>query len=111
LVSTCPSIQLISFTNGKKFIEAIESLASEDLPGLIILDYNIPEMNGAEILQHIGQDNRYNHIVKIVWSTSNSDRFKNSSLQAGARDYIVKPSNLSGIQALADLFLTYSVAD
>lgn len=111
LALKCPGIQLISFSSGRKFLETIKKVSHDDLPGLIILDYNIPEMNGAEILQVIGKEERFEQIVKIVWSTSNSDRFKHSSLEAGARDYIIKPSNLSGIHELAEVFLAYSRID
>lgn len=106
-----PAINLLSFTSGKKFIEALEKTATKDLPCLIILDYNIPEINGAEILEHIRKDKRYDPIVKIVWSTSNSDRFKTNCLDAGAKEYILKPSSLSGIQSLAENFLRYCDPD
>lgn len=102
-----PSVNLVSFVTGKKFIDILENTAAESLPDLIILDYNIPEINGAEILQYLRQNERYSTINKVVWSTSNSDKFKTSCLELGAVDYIVKPSSLSGMQTLAETFLRY----
>ena len=100
-----PDINLISFTSGIKFIEALEKTADEALPCLIILDYNIPEINGAEILRQLGQRDRYDHIAKIIWSTSGSEKFRSSCLDLGAKDYVIKPSTVSGIKELAENFL------
>ncbi len=46
------------------------------MPCLIVLDYNMPGLNGADILKEIGANERYSTIPKIVWSTSDSDKFK-----------------------------------
>lgn len=100
-----PDINLISFTSGIKFIEALNNTSDDALPCLIILDYNIPEINGAEILRQLGESRRYEHITKIIWSTSGSEKFRSSCLELGAKDYVIKPSTLSGIQELAQTFL------
>ena len=67
-----PAIQLDSFSTGKKFLTHLEELPDSEIPNMIILDYNIPEINGAEILEKLESDKRYQHVVKLVWSTSNS---------------------------------------
>ena len=100
-----PGIQLKSFTSGIKFIDALKQTPDELLPCLIILDYNIPEINGAEILSHLRQTGRYDHISKIVWSTSNSEYFRKSCLDLGAKDYVIKPSNVNGLKKIAEFFL------
>jgi len=100
-----PDVNLISFTSAIKFIEALETTADEALPCLIILDYNIPEINGAEILRRLGERNRYHQITKIIWSTSGSERFRSTCLGLGAKDYVIKPSTISGIKELAKAFL------
>lgn len=106
LLSLNPAVELKSFTSGIKFIEALEKTPDNLLPCLIILDYNIPEINGAEILGHLRLTNRYNHIHKIVWSTSNSDYFKKNCLDLGAKDYVIKPSNVTGLREIAEFFLS-----
>jgi CheY-like chemotaxis protein len=102
-----PSIEMFSFTTGKKFISHLENLADDEIPDLIILDYNIPEMNGAEILKYLEQSRRYQKVVKLVWSTSDSPLYQNSCLQYGARAYLVKPSNISGLTELARKMLSF----
>jgi CheY-like chemotaxis protein len=100
-----PSIQMVSFTSGKKFLHTLENL--DTAPHMVILDYNIPEMNGAEILQHLNGHLQYKSMVKIVWSTSNSPFYKNSCLALGAHAYFVKPSTLAGLEQMAQEMLSF----
>jgi CheY-like chemotaxis protein len=102
-----PTIQLQSFTTGKKFISLLDSLPQHEIPELVILDYNIPEINGAEILKHLEDNKRYQEVVKLVWSTSNSALYEDSCLALGARAYLVKPSNISGLNELAVKMLSF----
>lgn len=103
-----PAIRIESFSTGKKFLNHLESLSENEIPDMIILDYNIPEINGAEILKHLGENGRYKNVVKLVWSTSNSTLYENSCLELGAKAYLVKPSNLSALMELAKKMLTYA---
>lgn len=88
-------------TNGKKALDFLQSLPHTSLPTLIVLDYNLPELNGAQILEALRQDERFRHVPTAVWSTSNSDLYKNHCLSLGAMAYFVKPSDLFGIGKLA----------
>jgi CheY-like chemotaxis protein len=97
LSEIAPSIQLVSFTSGKKILTHLQNLEDHKIPEMIILDYNIPEINGAEILKKLDENPRYNPMVKVVWSTSNSPTYQNSCLQLGAKAYFVKPSNISAL--------------
>jgi CheY-like chemotaxis protein len=102
-----PSIRLISFISGKKILSYLEDLGEKEIPAMIILDYNIPELNGAEILKRLEGNKRYESIVKIVWSTSNSPTYQNACLALGARAYFIKPSNIAGLASLARQILAY----
>ena len=107
MLSINPHIQLISFTSGLKFLKHITSLDDVLLPKLIVLDYNIPEMNGSEILEHLKQSERYKNIPKIVWSTSDSQLYRQTCLRFGASAYLVKPSSVVGIAAIAREMLSH----
>lgn len=100
-----PGIQLVSFTSGAKFIEHLEKTADEKLPCLIVLDYNIPEINGAEILRHLRNSSRYKSIHKVIWSTSNSSLYIKTCMELGAKDYVIKPSSVAGIREIAEKLL------
>ena len=100
-----PSIELVSYSTGRQFVNQIEGLSQK--PRMLILDYNIPEMNGAEILQHLNQIGEFNDTVKIVWSTSNSPFYMNSCLTLGANAYFVKPASMDGLYHMAKQMLGY----
>ena len=100
-----PYIELITITNGNKAISFLNDLPEGTVPSLIVLDYNLPEVNGAEILQSIQPLKRFEEVTKVVWSTSNSPVFKKACLDYGAHAYLVKPSDLAVIQRLAQQIL------
>lgn len=77
------------------------SLEDGLLPDLIVLDYNIPEINGAEILAQLKKEDRFFSIPKIVWSTSDSQLYRENCLTLGAKAYLVKPSSIIGIKEIA----------
>ncbi len=103
------SFILLFVNNGKEVLSALEKLNDGQLPCLIILDYNMPGLNGADILKELGQNPRYEKIPKIVWSTSGSEKFRSTCLQLGATDYVIKPSNNNDLEKIARYMLTQCV--
>lgn len=100
------SINLQFFDNGRKVISHFQNTV-DNLPCLIILDFNMPEKNGAEILEILNTDQRLNNIPKLIWSTSDAPVFKNMCLALGASDYFVKPTRIDALENMAKHMLTY----
>ncbi len=100
------SFILFFVNSGKEVISALEKLGYDHMPCLIVLDYNMPGLNGADILKEIGGNERYKDIPKIVWSTSTSEKFKNICLELGAADYVIKPSNHMDLEKIARYMLS-----
>ncbi len=96
-----------SVENGRALIQFLAGLGDNDLPDLIILDYNLPLLNGAEILQILNESPRYAAIPKIVWSTSKSPACKADCLRMGASDYVVKPNDMSTLKEVATYMLSF----
>jgi CheY-like chemotaxis protein len=94
------SFELQFVTNGEQLIRHLDKM--EDSPCLILLDYNMPELNGEQILERINMNGRFINVPKIVWSTSNSNNYRERCINAGAVEYFVKPST---IQTLKDTLL------
>jgi CheY-like chemotaxis protein len=107
LLSIDPAINLISFSSGLKFINRLSETEDGQLPCLIVLDYNIPEINGAEILAQLKKIDRFAAIPKVVWSTSDSQLFRENCLACGAKAYLVKPSSINGIKEIAKEMLRF----
>jgi CheY-like chemotaxis protein len=72
--------------------EALEYLQGEkDLPGIILLDLNMPRMNGVEFLRHMRADERLKPIPVIVLTTSREEQDRVSSFNLGVAGYMIKP--------------------
>ena len=97
---------LFFVNNGKEIISALEKLKDDQMPCLIVLDYNMPGLNGADILQELGTNERYKNIPKVVWSTAGSERFRSVCLKLGAADYVIKPNNVVGLEEVARYMLS-----
>lgn len=60
-------------------------------PGLILLDINMPRMNGIEFLHEIRQDADLKMITVVVLTTSNEERDVVAAYQLNVAGYIIKP--------------------
>lgn len=101
------NLHLKFINNGQKLITYIEEILDEHLPCLIVLDYNMPELNGADILKKLQKNERMLKVPKIIWSTSNAPAYKTKCLELGACDYLVKPSNINNLENMLKHMLSY----
>ena len=101
------SLSILFISNGRKLIATLEQMTDDKLPCLIVLDYNMPELNGAEILRILKRNSRYDSIPKIVWSTSGSEIYKIKCLESGAIDYLIKPSNIKELEDISRHLLSF----
>jgi len=72
--------------------------AAYPMPGLILLDLNMPLMDGFETLRQIKADDRLRRIPVAVWTTSNAESDARQSYADGADAFAVKPSRFREIQ-------------
>lgn len=63
----------------------------EDTPYVILLDINMPKVNGLEVLKKLKSDQRTSRIPVVILTSSNEDRDLIESYKLGANSYIVKP--------------------
>ena len=86
-----PNFRVHAVSSGLLALKYIDNEVN-DLPCLIVLDYNMPGMHGVEVLRELNRREKCKDIPKIVFSTSNSTRYAEESTKGGAKFYIVKPS-------------------
>lgn len=106
-----PDADLHLVTNGKAVIEFLQPLAVENLPCLIVLDYNMPELNGSQVLSQICAEARYDDIPKIILSTSSAPLHIEECMSNGATEYWVKPNNMKDLDTLARKILDICKAE
>jgi CheY-like chemotaxis protein len=68
--------------------------ANADRPGLILLDLNLPRMNGFEVLDAIKEDNTLKCIPVVVLTTSQAEQDVLQSYNLHANAYVTKPVDL-----------------
>jgi CheY-like chemotaxis protein len=101
------SVRIHKLTSGQAVLDYLAQRDSEDLPCLIVLDYNMRELNGSQVLAQIGREERYNGIPKIIFSTSNTSAYIHECLKNGAAEYLVKPNNMKDLVTLASKMLNW----
>lgn len=84
--------QVVHWKNGE---EALNSLRGEnsDKPCLILLDLNMPIMNGIEFLQTVKKNERLKRIPVVVLTASNDQQDKLNSFKFGVAGYMTKPDD------------------
>ena len=76
-------------------------------PGIVVLDLNMPGMDGNEVLRVIKADPGLRRIPVVILTTSTSQTDIASSYDAGANSYIVKPTAFSSLVHLFDRLCGY----
>lgn len=94
LIQIQSKTELLHVYNGD---DALEYLYDEKnrRPDLILLDLNLPGMNGIELLQILKKDTSTENISVVVFSTSNSDSDIRECYKNKADNYITKPIDLT----------------
>lgn len=75
-------------------VEALERLAELNHFELILIDWNMPTMDGLELLRRVRSQSRYAAIPIMMVTTETSMNRMSEALAAGANDYMMKPFTL-----------------
>ena len=72
-------------------------------PSLILLDLNMPKVNGTEVLEQLRDEPELCRIPVVVLTTSDEERDIASSYALGANAYMVKPSAFDEMVSVAEI--------
>ena len=92
--------------NGKLALQA----AHNDPPDIILLDINMPEMDGYEVCRRLKKDEKLKDIPVIFLSSLDEMKDKVKAFNVGGVDYITKPYQLEEVQARVETHLTLKAA-
>ncbi len=76
-------------TNGKEALEVLKEHSGEIV--LILLDWNMPEMNGFETLKALKEEDAYQTIPVMMVTTESEQKNVIQAIQFGAKHYLTKP--------------------
>ncbi len=94
IVEELTEVEVVEAGNGFEALKALPT-ASFDL---ILVDINIPAINGLEVISFVKQHPEYRKIPVIIISTARSEEDIRRGLALGARDYITKPFDLEMVR-------------
>lgn len=78
--------------------------AASPRPDLILLDLNMPKIDGRAVLEHIKHEPNLRSIPVVILTTSSQEEDILRSYQLGVNSYITKPVSMDGfIKAIVDL--------
>lgn len=88
-------------------LEALSTLERDAVPKdnlLVLLDLNMPRMNGIELLRELRGDDRFRHLPVVVLTTSDDERDRVEAYNLNVAGYILKPVTLVNfVEAMATL--------
>ncbi|MGV3767624.1 MAG: response regulator [Chitinophagaceae bacterium] len=100
------AVLLESVENGIEVLDFLNrSAGTNALPDLIIIDHNMPRMNGRQTLQEIKSDARFAGIPVVIYSTYSDDQFVNGCLGEGALHVATKPFHYREYKKIVDSFI------
>ena len=110
---TCPPIHLHVAWNGVEaigFLRRQGAQANAPRPDIILLDLNLPRMDGREVLARIKEDESLKTIPTVILTTSESESDIVKSYQLQANCYLSKPVQLDEfenlVRSICDFWLT-----
>jgi CheY-like chemotaxis protein len=92
-------------TDGKQAVDYLFSHGAVErtrpLPCLVLLDLNLPQLSGFEVLERIRQEQHFKDLPVVILSSSEQPPDQERARQLGANQYFVKPASLDRIIEMA----------
>jgi len=75
---------------GLEYLQKCVADGGKDTPSLVILDINMPRMNGLELLTKLRADKNLHHLIVFVLTTSNDEKDKFEAFNMNVAGYMLK---------------------
>jgi PAS domain S-box-containing protein len=103
LSSQRPGIQLIANKNGRQAVH----LATDCRPDLILLDLDLPDLHGSEVIKLLMSDDKTKRIPVVIVSADAMPKQLQKLLKTGARDYLTKPLDVATFLKVIDEYVAH----
>ena len=102
-----PDVEVVTATDGIEALSYLKNLSPFDpAPCLIILDINMPRINGKETLRSIREMERYNQVPVVMFTTSSQPADKEFARKYAA-GFLTKPIDLEQMQFITQQFVDH----
>ena len=100
------NLNVVTTNGGCELLSYLETLQPGDsLPCLIVIDMNMPKMDGIEVLKQLKSLKTYLKLPVVIFSTSDNQATIQMAKTLGAIDYIKKPVSFDSFLQVAKQFL------
>jgi two-component system, chemotaxis family, response regulator Rcp1 len=92
--------------DGQEALQYFESLAGDEsgaCPSLVLLDLNLPKVDGFEVLRQLRRDSRCDRMPVVIVTSSSAQEDRDTARQLRADAYFRKPADLSAYMELGRL--------
>lgn len=89
------------------YLQQKDDIDKHPMPGVIVMDLNMPRLDGREALAKIKSHPVFKSIPVIILTTSNSSKDINTCYELGANSYITKPSNYRELVQIMETIKNY----
>jgi len=105
------NVELVTVTDGFQVLSFLKNLSALDqTPCLIILDINMPRLNGKETLMQLREMDRYKDVPTILFTTSTQPKDQAFAQQYKA-GFLTKPIDVTQLDFIADQFINHCIEE
>ena len=97
--------QVIEANNGEEALKILQN--KDEVPSIILLDLNMPKVNGIEFLTELKNNNELKYIPVVVLTTSGNYKDLKHCYEIGIAGYILKPLKYEEYAIKIESLLTY----
>ena len=97
--------KIVEANNGEEALKVLQN--KDELPDIILLDLNMPKLNGIEFLNILKNDEVLKYIPTIILTTSNNQKDLLECYRIGIAGYVLKPLKYEDYVSKIQLILSY----
>ena len=87
--------QVVEATNGREALKRLREMGRADL---VLVDWNMPEMNGVDFVRSVRADRSFDDLPLVMVTTNTELEHVAEALEAGANEYVMKPFTMDVIR-------------
>ena len=86
---------VVEAANGREALERLREMGQTDL---VLVDWNMPEMNGVDFVRSVRADRSFDNLPLVMVTTNTELEHVAEALEAGANEYVMKPFTMDVIR-------------
>ena len=98
-------VEVMEVENGEEAFTFLEH--AEQLPCVILLDINMPKMDGLQFIEKVKQNERFKFLPVVFLTTSSNDKDLIQAYELGGAGYMIKPLKYEDYKTMVKTIIEY----